>query len=941
MKFYLLTLFFCISTKCFGQTAGPLQSAREKIYIHFDKNEYLTGDTIWFKTYIVDGLTQKPSVRSGVYYIELINQQKDFVRRFTYHVVLGTSFGQIPTDTSFFEPGLYKIRAYTRWMQNFGDSLFYEKDIMINDGDIYNKWFLSMSPTVLNGDSVETRMSFTNEAGLPQATQEVAFELFEGKRKAILRNKLQLDAGGGADVKFKLSGEFKREQLRVKVSDPASRRKVYLDIPVNFKKPAIDLQFTPEGGHLVAGLINKIGFKAIDQNGRGVHFNAKVVDSDGQNIASIQPLYKGMGYFSFTPGVGKSYKAVLENGKEVLLPLVEASGVLLKIDKNSTDGKVIIAVEENANTTARYQLIFSSRGYQVHKSAIQLNQGKATITMPQSAFPSGVAIALLYDLKGALISQRQFFVDNKEALQIEVTPSAEGYAKRDSVLLKISAKDMEGRPVVGSFSLAVTDDGQVKKDAETDENILTCLLMQSDLGGNIETPNYYFSNTSDTAQKALDALLLTQGFVRYNWDSSKFALEPEPEYVVSGRVSNIFNKGKGLANYGVSLYTYHRAQFRLKTIADKDGYFQFRKIPQFDTAKFFISAKADTIEYKYGDKIPAKRFKVHIDVDKPVYPSLDAVSFRQFYHPQLNMDNSILNTVRSRNARFISDDPTMMEEVIVKSNAIKGSKNLNGSGNADQVITEAEVRNADGEMDIFEFLKKHVKGYVGPTSLINKEFNRGDDLQNVLPQNFFGSLKGGRNRLYIVIDGQFVDDPFWKANIDFSQLKPKEIRGLELITSPKGTMPYNRAIRNMFDDLTILPSGGRKRGGILPPGDIRGMSDKYFTEYYYLEITTQSGGGIGLVADSRNPGFDQIPTPVFHYGKSSYVPKYTFENKNNPKPDNRSTIYWEPTVVTNEKGEAEVSFYAADNTGTYTILLQGAALNGDLGIYARKIKIVQ
>lgn len=909
--------------------------------MHFDKNGYVTGDTIWFKSYIVDALSQKPSARSGVYCVELINQHKDFVRRFNYHVVLGTGFGQIPLDTSYFEPGLYKIRAYTRWMQNFGDSLFYEKDLVVNDADIYSKWFLSMLPMVLNGDSVETRMKFINEEGVPKATQQVGFELFGEQRKPILVSKLALDANGVADIKFILSSEHRKKQCRVRITDPANRRKVYLDIPVNFKKPAIDLQFMPEGGHIVAGLVNKIGFKAIDQNGLGTHFNAKVVDGGGQTITSIQPLYKGMGYFSFRPVSGNFYKAVLEDGREVPLPPVEANGVLLKVNKSQADGKVVIAIEENADTAARYQLVLSSRGYPIHQSAILLNQGNATIAMPQVAFPSGVATAFLYDRKGALVSQRQFFVDNKEALQIELKPSAMNYSTRDSVSLKVSVKDVEGRPVLGSFSLAVTDDGQVKKDVTADENIFTYLLMQSDLSGNIETPNYYFANISDTADKALDALMLTQGFVRYNWDSSKFLLKPEPEYTVSGRVLDIFNKEKGMAHYGVSLYTYRHSQFRLKTMADKDGFFMFKNIPQFDTAQFFISAKADTIDYKYGDKIPAKRFKVNIHVDQPVYPSLDGVVFRQFYHPQLNVDASILTAARSKNARFISSDPEMMEEVVVKSKVIKGSKNLNGSGNAEQVVTEGEIKNADGDMDIFEFFEKHIKGYVGPTSLINKEFNQAYDLQNVQSQNFFGSLKAGRNRLYIVIDGQFVDDPFWRANIDFRRLKPREIKGMELITSPRGTMPYNRAIRNLFDDPTILPSGGRDRRGLSDEGDTRSPNSKYFTEYYYLEITTQSGSGVGLVADSRNAGFDQIATPVFHYGKSSYVPKYAYESRHNAKPDNRSTIYWEPTVVTNEKGEAEVSFYAADNPGTYTILLQGASLSGDIGLQSRKIKIVQ
>src|SRR5690606_8248700 len=149
-----------------------------------------------------------------------------------------------------------------------------------------------------------------------------------------------------------------------------------------------------------------------------------------------------------------------------------------------------------------------------------------------------------------------------------------------------------------------------------------------------------------------------------------------------------------------------------------------------------------------------------------------------------------------------------------------------------------------------------------------------------------GSIKGGKNKIIVFIDGQSLDDPFLKVNIDFRRLKPKDIKTIELVTSLKRSRTYNVTTRNLTGDETISASGTRDytkfgRGGM---------------DYYYLVITSQSNAGIGLVAESRNPGFDRVPTPVFHYGKSSYSPKYTAENKKNPAPDQRSTIYWEPTV---------------------------------------------
>jgi len=45
--------------------------------------------------------------------------------------------------------------------------------------------------------------------------------------------------------------------------------------------------------------------------------------------------------------------------------------------------------------------------------------------------------------------------------------------------------------------------------------------------------------------------------------------------------------------------------------------------------------------------------------------------------------------------------------------------------------------------------------------------------------------------------------------------------------------------------------------------------------------------------------------------------------KNQKEPDFRATAYWEPDLILNEQGEAEISFFIGDDTGEYEIELQG------------------
>ena len=62
-----------------------------------------------------------------------------------------------------------------------------------------------------------------------------------------------------------------------------------------------------------------------------------------------------------------------------------------------------------------------------------------------------------------------------------------------------------------------------------------------------------------------------------------------------------------------------------------------------------------------------------------------------------------------------------------------------------------------------------------------------------------------------------------------------------------------------------------------------------------------------------------------------YSPKYeTQESIDNPKPDLRTTIYWQPNVITDDKGNAKLDFYTADDPGTYSVIIEGVSEDGRL-----------
>ena len=52
---------------------------QEKLFIHTDKEQYLTGELLWFKIYNVDAVTNKAVDLSKVAYVEILDQNNHAV----------------------------------------------------------------------------------------------------------------------------------------------------------------------------------------------------------------------------------------------------------------------------------------------------------------------------------------------------------------------------------------------------------------------------------------------------------------------------------------------------------------------------------------------------------------------------------------------------------------------------------------------------------------------------------------------------------------------------------------------------------------------------------------------------------------------------------------------------------------------------------------------
>ncbi|RYD87935.1 MAG: hypothetical protein EOP54_28020, partial [Sphingobacteriales bacterium] len=109
----------------------------EKAYLHFDRQSYTAGDTIYFKAYITSGEKHEPSKVSGVLHADLISGRgRDSVMQsLLLPISNGTAAGDF-TLPSYLHKGSYRIRAYTQWMRNYGDDGFFYRTIPVNGNTV-------------------------------------------------------------------------------------------------------------------------------------------------------------------------------------------------------------------------------------------------------------------------------------------------------------------------------------------------------------------------------------------------------------------------------------------------------------------------------------------------------------------------------------------------------------------------------------------------------------------------------------------------------------------------------------------------------------------------------------------------------------------------------------------------------------------------------------
>ena len=637
----------------------------------------------------------------------------------------------------------------------------------------------------------------------------------------------------------------------------------------NGKSQELELQFYPEGGDLINELETRVAFKAVDQNGEGVSVQGEIFDDQDRLIATFESLFfndqeairpRGMGSFNFKPQSGRSYQARVTFGTKQYnfkLPPVSPDGFLLTV--NNFDGDSLNTVIKSTVKTSneQYLLLVQSQG-EIAFSTSGNFADKASINIPRENLKHGINQVMLFDKFGNEVAKRLVFINHDMRIQLSANTDKNVYTPREKVSVRIKVSDANGKPVVANLSLSIRDKNQLDATANHHGDIVSATLLSSELTGDLESPAFYFSQNKE-ARKALDVLLMTKNWERFDWDnmkdpdSNRKEFRLEQGFSLKGRVTIPSNKEYQLDRSTITLsrlgtnpyfanqFLYDTAKFNFKEL-------EFTGANTFDIQVISKQSNAEQIEVTLFDPHQIK------NVSKPSQEVVITEEMRRYVDKQRLVRRISIDYPFSKNTENQSPTEALSPEHFEVDNNRK----------MDQYLPFADMR------DIIREILPNVK--------IKKNKRTGVEELLIFDRESFTHTR----KPTFMIDGilEFDQDVILGFDTD-------NIESIEVVRAKEKTAIFG-------------PFGW---GGMM----IIHTYDKRFRS-------------------NENPNLTTIEIEGFHSPNEFMAP--ALSELDETTPDFRALTYWNPEIVTDDNGEATMSFYTSDEIGDFEIVIEGMTSEG-------------
>ena len=637
--------------------------------------------------------------------------------------------------------------------------------------------------------------------------------------------------------------------------------------------PVTNLSFYPEGGDLVENISSLTAFKAINTAGEPVMLNGIVKNNKDELVAEFATVHNGMGSIRYTPRPGETYTAYWkdETGKDrsVTLPAAKPGGVVLSVINGNQQRQFSIERSANVPDAQKKITIVATMNQQVVFRALANLENKTRVAalLPTDNFFSGVLLLTLFDINHKPIAERVLFVNNNEyRVEASVATDTVNLDKRGHNAYEIVLPDS----TAVNLSMAVTD---AEAGADSSVNIISRLLLSSEIKGYIKNPAYYFPGGED-AEKAsqLDLVMLTNGWRRYNWDEIWAGKIPTPKYMpdtsyltIAGKIDNLNeNKIKKAQMVNLILQGKDSSRQFIFSPLKPDGSFEENNLILFDTTKVYYQLNRTGLPGRSQVKIGNNFYQPDPKTLLPPAPP--------FF---------ITDTAAITRARQLAEQQAKADELIKQSTL-------------QEVVVKTRVRTRLEEMD-----GKYANGM------------------------FTGSDA-------IMFD--VTTDPRSQSSGTVLNYLQSTVAGLKITNSLSNdaTVSWRGSSTAMFID--EMPTDA-ERLNTISMSDVAFI--KVFRPPFMGAIGGGAGGAIAVYTrkgddqGGQYKGLDHVLLPGYSPAKQFYHPNYAEQQQTYTATDFRKTLYWKPYIVTDGSvKKLKIRFYNNDISKSIQVVLEGMSEDG-------------
>ena len=506
---------------------------------------------------------------------------------------------------------------------------------------------------------------------------------------------------------------------------------------------------------------------------------------------------------------------------------------------------------------------------------------------------AGVNRIVLFDKTGKSLCERKIFIKPAEKDLVRITPSGikEKYSPGEKINLSFSLTDSDSLPYPCTFSLAVRDAAS-QTETFDDSNILTSLLLSSEIRGFIPHAAYYFEKEDLQRHQHLDLLMMVQGWSRYSWEhlcgrlpfSSRYKVERQQNFAGTVKIFVPAPQKKKNSPTGGSYKPFPNAEVTLEMVRDS-LIFESRSMTD-STGAFCFPLPFLEGEWQYFLKVKPpvqKSPKEAIGPDPRIPLNLKATpGIKAYSYYEQNKQEKDIDFL-------IQQNDTLYQNILLEDAVIKGR-----ATHIPFPPVKLRVQDVYDELHEYGLANNNLSLFhIAYFSLIKNHHSPGYG-------NFvFTTSKG--TQADKLIDGTGTGSPyFWgdsviiHTNYEIWKQYPFSPYSYLLIVYFKPNLKLNR------------------------PSD--------FIPDFIVEFTENP--------DKYHHPFWGMRKGVFH-GYTSSREYYTEDFSKKPlpgQPDYRRTLYWNPIVKTDSSGQAEILFYNNSNCEKLIINAETITKDGKIGI---------